>query len=202
MEWWLVLLATLLALALCFVLPWRVDLSLEARGEPGGFWAIAGGLTCGPLGVTGITAREVSPTVQLRVFGRTMKTLRPDRKLPKSVDEVARGVQKARDSVDWLPLAQWIVGEHKRFRIRRLDIETAYSFADVVRTGQMIAATSILAGFLPPPVRLRSAPSWELVDRASLGVNGSFRIWPGLFLLDALRFWTKNRRVFKRKVEA
>lgn len=203
MEWWLVALsATLLAFAVVAVLPWRVDLSLEARGEPSGFWAIAGGFRCGPLGVTGVTARELPARVQLRVFGRTIKTLRPKGKLPRSLPEVSRGIGTVRERVDWLPLVEWLVGEQKRLEVRRLDLELCYSFANVVLTGQMIAATSILAGFLPPPVRLKSAPSWELVDKASLGISGTFKIWPGLFALDALRFWTKNRRVFKRRAQA
>jgi len=202
-EWWLVALsATLLAFTGLLFLPVRIDLGLEARGEPSGSWAIAGGIACGPLGVTGVTAREVPLTLQIRIFGRNVKTVEPKGKRPLSLEETARDIQKVRDRADWGSIGQWLLGEHERLALLRLDIELDYSFENVVLTGQMIAATSILSGFLPPPVRLRSAPSWELVDKAALAVDGRLKVWPGLFLVDALRFLAKNRTVFRRKAAA
>jgi hypothetical protein len=201
-EWWLVALsATLLAFTGLLLLPFRIDLSFEARGEPSGSWAIAGGGAGGPFGVTGVLAREVPLTLQVRVLGWTVKTLQPTGKKPLSLQEAARDIEKARGRADWLSIGHWLIGEQKRLELERLDIELEYSFENVVLTGQIIAATSIVAGFMPPPVRLRSAPSWDLVDKAALSVDGRLKVWPGLFLVDALRFLAKNRRVFKRRAE-
>ena len=193
MEWWVVLLLAIAVAIGLLLVPLNLNFSLEARGEPSGFWAVAGGLQCGPLSVTGVVASEVKARSELRVFGRRVKTLHSKAEGKELASKAAAGYRSANERFDLLSWAVWVLGEQKRLRLLRLDLTLTYSFANVMLTGQLLAATSMLSGVLPAPVRIISQPSWELVDKASAALDARIRIWPGLFLLDALRFRLKNR---------
>lgn len=72
MPLWLLALLLVLAFAALAALfiPWRFELSAEARAEPDGFWALAAGLALGPFAVSGVGARGVPSAVHLYAFGK------------------------------------------------------------------------------------------------------------------------------------
>jgi hypothetical protein len=147
------------------------------------------------VSITGVAARQVEPTVEVRLLGRSVKRLRPGQRRSKSASEKPRGDWRLSSHFDIQSWVEWLPTELGRLQLSKLDITLDYSFTNVALTGQMLAATSVLAGVLPPPVRVVNRPRWELVDRASAAVDGRLRIWLGRLVLDALRFAVKRRTV-------
>ncbi len=203
-------------LALLLVVPWRVELSAEARAEPDGSWAAAGGVSCGPLALSGVGARGVTPTVHVYVFGRRKyshalaepadETAQdaPDESLP--ADEGAAEPQRRRGRlrrflsrrVDPIDAVAWVFAERHRVRLE-LDLTLSYSFHDVALTGKMLGGLYVLSPLLPRGVRLRQTPSWESVDRGELQASGNVRVFAGLVLCDFIWYMLRSRRLLRRK---
>lgn len=195
-----------LSLALLY---WRltIEVSAEARGEPGGVWALAGGLQVGPVAASGVAAAGLAPRGQVHVFGRKIA----DRELTRGSEPREEPTQPASERVKrWRQLAErgwgrlnahvdpgellvFLLQERRRIVVRQLDVDLAYSFRDILLTGKLLAALSVLSGMLPPPVRLRHGASWDWVDRGRASVQGSIVVWPGWMLVDTT--WFVIRRV-------
>ena len=206
MDAWLIALGVfvLVAIALVFV-PFRLQLSLRARGDPSGAWAAAGGGQIGPVAVSGVAARGVSPRMSAHVFGKKLWERElaelTEEQSPKATAETAkRSYEKLERWFDPLDLALFLLQERRRIRIELFEVDVSYSFQDIALTGKTLAALYVLGGALPAPIVIRPKPSWDAEDRADLALAGKIRVWPGLVLVDTT--WFVLRRVKLRRRNA
>ena len=190
--WWIGLLCVALLVLALLLLPLDVAASLQARGEPNGAYAAAGGVQLGPIAATFVLTQSMPLLMELRIWGRVVKRSEqpvapaepkphPERRHAEREPTIA--------ALDWI---WFLLGERHRIRLRWADVQLEYSFRNVALTGQLTGALSALSSFLPRRVRLVQSPSWELVDRAALALDGRIRLWPGLLFLDCLRFWVRS----------
>jgi hypothetical protein len=201
--------AVVIAIALfALLVPLRLIVNAQGRGDPSGAWAVAAGGQLGPLVASGVGARGVTPRVELRLFGRKVwsKSLnelagageesaeKPGKKLDRARASYAR-VERWFDPAD---LGLWLLEERRRVRIDRMVLKLRYSFQDVALTGKMLGAIYVLSGILPPPLELRQEVSWDSEDRASAVLDGQIKVWPGLILVDSALFMLRNVRLRKR----
>ena len=172
----------------------RVDLTfnLQARGEPDGGYAVAGGAKVGPFLGTFVLAQQVPPRFELLFLGRPLRGLCA----PQTSAELWDRIKVPSDPG---ALIRFLLDEKRRFRWQRLDIDLEYSFRNVALTGQLVAAIAVVSAALPAPIRVRQTPSWELTSRALVAVDAALRLWPGLIAWDGLRFWV--RRLMLRRGE-
>lgn len=213
MTWlaWIALAVLLIGVVLV-LLPIRLHLSLQGRGDPSGMWMLAGGGQIGPLALSGVGAQGVKPTAQLHLFGRQLwqrALLEPAEKKKQkrepergTVETVQNGYARLSRWFDPLDLAVFIVSERRRVRVELLEVDLEYSFEDVALTGKVLGAFYVIGGMLPPPIVIRQTPSWESVDRAEVALQGKIRIRPGLVLLDSAIYLITNLRVRRRKPPA
>lgn len=211
MTWlaWIAIAVLLIVVALA-LLPVRLHLSLQGRGDPSGTWMLAGGGQIGPLALSGVGARGVTPTAQLHLFGRQIwqrqlfapaetKPEKPER----GVVESARArYAKLERWFDPLDLAVFIVSERRRVRVELLEIDLDYSFEDVALTGKVLGAFYMIGGMLPPPIVIRQTTSWESLDRAEVALVGKIRIRPGLVVLDSTIYLVRNLKIRRRRPPA
>ncbi len=201
----------LLVVVLLVLLPIRLHLSIQGRGEPNGAWALAGGAQLGPALASGVAARGIAPRVELRVFGRALWPRRPKPERHEEVDDSSaleraeRGIQRAERGVrrlsrwlDPLDLLLFLTRERRRIRVERLFVDLDYSFEDIIVTGKLLGAIYALSGVLPSVVEIRQRPSWDLEDRFSVAGDGEIRIFPGLIVVDTLWFVIRNLRLRSR----
>ncbi len=209
MTWlaWIAI-AVLLIGVLLVLLPVRLHLSLQGRGDPSGTWMLAGGGQLGPLALSGVGARGVTPTAQLHLFGKQIwqrKLLEPAEKKETKSERERGTVESARARyaklerwLDPVDLAWFIVSEHRRVRVELFEIDLAYSFEDVALTGKVLGAFYMIGGMLPPPFVIRQTPSWESEDQAEVALVGKIRIRPGLVVLDSTIYVIRNLRIRRR----
>ncbi len=196
---------------------WRLELafSAQARGQAEA-WAAAGGLQVGPFTASAVAARGVSPRAELFAFGRCVH------KLPKEGDDeeedeaddpalerAKRALRRGKGVLGVVDrrwglseVAEFLLGERKRIRVHRFDVDLAYSFRDVILTGKFLAALSVLSGLAPPPVAIRHSPSWEWEDKLNGTLAGTIYIWPVRLLVDGLWFVVRKFRVSPRTAVA
>jgi len=205
---WLGILLLALALLAALLLPLRFELSSEARAEPDGQWAAAAGVALGPVALSAVGARGVSPSLHVFLWGkrRLSRDLfteeesgdegAPEPETPKP-GSARRGGWLARrfDPVDGLA---FVLGERKRLRWQ-LDVDLSYSFRDVALTGKVLGGVYLLVPLLPSGIRLRQTPSWDSVDRAALQAAGTLRIFAGLVLCDLIWYMLKRSLAPRRK---
>ncbi len=196
---WLALVVIVVDLTLAFLF-WqlRIDLSAEARGDPSGSWAIAGGVSVGPLAASGVAAAGISPRGQLHLFGKAVSLRRKKKEQPDpplSAEDLerwrrraVRGYTAVSDRVPLDELIGFLLEERRRIDVRQLDVALSYSFRDIILTGKLMAVLSVLQGVLPPPISLSQEPSWDWVDRLRANVQGSIVLWPGWMLVDVTWF--------------
>lgn len=215
--WWLALAALALVVSCVLVLlPIRLQLSVQGRGEPGGAWAVAGGAQIGPALASGVAARGVTPRYEVRVFGRTLlpRAKKEDDEAERdeaeeetdALERAREGLERAKDGYRrferWLDpgdLLVFLVQERRRIQVESLDLDLDYSFRDIVTTGKLLGAIYALAGAMPPVVSIRQRASWEAEDRFELVGAGKIRIFPGLIVVDTLWFVIRNLRLFRRR---
>ncbi len=181
------------------MLPVRIHLNLQGRGEPSGMWLVGGGGRCGPVTLSAAVARGVPAQLQAHVFGRKVWSgpiaTVDDDEVPDDSDGVwlqrALGVARRFDPVE---VATFALGEHKRVRLESLEADLDYSFRDVATTGKLMGAVYVLNGVLPERVIIRQQASWELTDRAAMKATASIRIWVGRAVVDTLVFVARNMR--------
>ena len=215
MVWWIACAIVIIDLCLAVSLsPVRIVVDLQARGEPQGVWAAAGGLALGPLAASGAAARGVPATVQVHAFGRCWWTKRGRGQLDQGpegesetggIERARRALQRVGDGYrrfarwfDPLDLALFLVRERRRIRPHHLEVDLDYAFEDPMLTGRLLAAVYVLESVLPDSVVVRSNPSWELVDRAHLALRGELRVWPVLAAVDVIWYAITNVRVWPR----
>ncbi len=213
MTWlaWIALAVLLIGVVLV-LLPVRLHLSLQGRGDPSGTWMLAGGGQIGPLALSALGARGVTPTAQLHLFGRQLwkrkiselgKNEEPEDKPERAVVTSVRARYAQLERwFDPLDIGLFIVSEHRRVRVELLEVDLDYSFEDVALTGKVLGAFYVLGGVLPPPIVIRQTPSWESVDQAHIALVGKIRIRPGLVVLDSAIYVIRNLRIRKRKPPA
>jgi hypothetical protein len=206
----LALIAALLSLLV--FMPWRVELSAEARAEPDGHWAAAGGVALGPFALSGVGARGVPVSIHVYAFGRRKYTRalaaedEPQElsegdgseaeapATPPRAGRVRRFFSRRFDPID---AVAWLLSEHRRLRFE-VDHDLDYSFRDVALTGKLLGGIYVLLPLLPQGIRLRQRPSWESVDRGALQATGSLKIFAGLVLCDLIWYMLKVRLLPRR----
>jgi hypothetical protein len=210
---WLLALLVVLGLGALVALfvPWRFELSAEARAEPDGFWALAGGLALGPFAVSGAGARGVPSALHLYAFGKRRHshelTEEPAEAEAESEAQPEGAVAEAEEDprppsrfrsffsrhFDLVDALAWLFAERRRVRLD-MDVEVAYSCRDIALTGRIYAVFCLLVPLLPRGVRFHPAPSWDTVDQGTLRASGNVRLFAGLVLWDL--FWYMLRRRF------
>jgi len=215
LDWWLVALGSALALFLtAFFWPFRLSLSLQARGGADGTFAAAGGAQIGPVTATLVVARGVPLNIGVQLFGRALNRS-PKQPKPQSEPEpepesdepsgprpAPRWLRKLASRLELSQVVDYLFGKRRWIGLDGLEVDFDYSSRNVALTGQILAALCAASAFLPAKVTLRHNPSWELVDRASLSVDGRFRLRPGLFVCDTLWFLMRTFMLPKRSAAA
>lgn len=212
MTWlaWIALAVLLIGVVLV-LLPVRLHLSLQGRGDPSGTWMLAAGGQIGPLALSGLGASGVTPAAQLHLFGKQvwqrplseLMKKEPDEEEPKPLEKkFGDGYARLSRWFDPLDLGLFIVGEHRRVRVELLELDLEYSFEDVALTGKVLGAFYMLGGMLPPPIVIRQTPSWESLDQAQIALVGKIRIRPGLVVLDTAIYLIRNLRIRRPKPPA
>lgn len=202
--------AALLALSWFALRFYRVELQLQARGEPSGHYAVVGAV--GALGavVSVAAAAGVTPRLQLHFRGYRLlnRELRwPVGSAPKSASAAspwrAWATERARRAGQWALLfvqevdpiraVELVLAQRRALRITRLAVTARFSFLDVALTGRLLAAGLVLSVLLPSPLRLQVEPEWAAADRAGLDLDGELWLSPGRvalsLLLAALRYF-------------
>jgi hypothetical protein len=172
----------------------------------------------GPLAASGAAARGVPGTVQFHVFGRRWptkwpRTPRDERQKresePGGIERARQALRRAGDAYrrferwfDPLDMLLFLVRERRRIRPHRLELDLEFAFEDPMLTGRLVAAVYVLTSVLPDTIVVRSNHSWELVDRAQLGLRGEIRVWPVLAAVDAIWYAIRNVRVWPRRSAA
>ncbi|MCC6216848.1 MAG: hypothetical protein IT376_18460 [Polyangiaceae bacterium] len=192
--------AALVALTLA---PLSVHLSGQARGDPSGAWAAAGGIRIAFVAVALVAARDAPATAHLLVFGRRVATRRL-RDLGRrarseagdrlSAEELRAAFARLERHLDPLELVGFLLRERRRIELADASLDCEYSFADVALTGKVLAALCVLDGALPPWIAVRGRPGWEAVDRASLALSATLRLWPGRAVVDTAVFLARRAR--------
>lgn len=206
MDFWLIALALAFALFLtAFFWPFQLTMSLQARGAEDGHFAAAGGAQLGPLTATVVVARGVPLDLALAVFGRRL-THAP--RAPEAESESESGPAAPRPLPLWVrnlvskielsAVFEYLFSRRRWIGLDGVELGLDYSSKNVALTGQILAALCAASALLPAKVILRQNPSWELVDRASLSVDGRFRLRPGLFICDSLWFLVRTLMLPKR----
>ena len=206
----LAIVALVLALVLVglTLLPVRLRFSLQARGEPNGFWALAGGAQVGPVAASGIAAKGVPAHINVHAFGKKLwhKQLaellqdKPGDQAPEEPEEAppARVSESYRKLERWLDptdLLLFLVHERRRIEIEPTEIELEYGFRDIALTGKTLGAIFALTPLLPAPIVIHQIPHWESSDRAAFAGSGSIRVWPGLLIVDAAWYLIRNVKI-------
>lgn len=209
----LAIVALVLALVLVglTLLPVRLRFSLQARGEPNGFWALAGGAQVGPVAASGIAAKGVPAHINVHAFGKKLwhKQLaellqeNPGDQAPEEPEEAppARVSERYRKLERWLDptdLLLFLVHERRRIEIEPTEIELEYGFRDIALTGKTLGAIFALTPLLPAPIVIHQIPHWESSDRAAFAGSGSIRVWPGLLIVDAAWYLIRNVKIRRR----
>lgn len=205
--------AALVAVGLVFV-PVRLRFTLQARGEPSGFWALAGGAQVGPLAASGVAAKGVPAHLNLHAFGKKLWHKRlaelaapkaeaeddDDEATPKppALARAEAGYQRLERWLDPGDLLFFLVGERRRIVLEPTLIELEYGFRDIALTGKMLGAIYALSPLLPAPIVVRQVPHWESTDRAALAASGAIRLWPGLLVVDAAWYLIRNVKIRRR----
>lgn len=204
------LVAALIALGLVFV-PVRLRFTLQARGEPSGFWALAGGLQLGPIAASGVAAKGVPAHLNVHVFGKRLWQKRlaelaepkPEAE-PEEEADAPKQPALARAEAAFRRLERWfeptdlfffLVRERRRVVLDPTLIELEYGFRDIALTGKTLGAIYALSPLLPAPVVVRQIPHWESTDRAALAASGAIRVWPGLLVVDAAWYLIRNVKI-------
>jgi hypothetical protein len=203
LEVWIALVVVaLLLVVLAVVIPVRLSLNLQGRGEPSGVWILAGGAQLGPLALSGAAGRDVPSVMQAHVLGRRVwqRPAGPSKREP-SPEQRSRK-QRLRRRLDPLDFALFLVRERRRIRVDRLDVDLDYSFADVALTGKMMGAIFMLSAVLPPRIVVRQRSSWESVDKAALHLSGSMRVFFVLLILDVLSYRRKSTKRVPRRANS
>jgi hypothetical protein len=214
LVWWIAccIIACDLCLAVCLN-PLRVRVSIRGRGESEGTWALAGAVQVGPVSLSGAAARGVPATVQIqagawRLWQRKLRALLRGQPRAKpgqvaratdALERLARGYRAVERWFDPVDAAVFLVGERRRIRVRRLEIDLDFSFDDIMLTGRLLAAIYVLQSVLPPQVVIRQRHSWQSVDRMEGGLQGEVEVWPVLGAIDVLYYAMRNIRVAARR---
>lgn len=206
MQLWLVLFGSVLALAVIALLARvRLELELQARGEPTGAWVAAFGAAFGPLAFASVAARGAALRVEVFLFGRRLKHPWPGRRRPKAPkprrereerDEAARPDPRGaplETALERVRAHGRLLGRLERHvRPEALEVDVVYGFRDVALTGRLVAAFSILSGVLGRSVKLTHTPLWDGVERWQIQARGRVGLWLGLVAAELL--WYTLRR--------
>ena len=214
--------STILIVALCaalvgvglLLLPLRLRFSLQARGEPSGFWALAGGVQLGPLAASGVAAKGLDAQLALHAFGRKLwgkklaelgaREAEPEEPEaepepePAGLSQMAERYRSLERWLDPTDLLLFVAGERRRIQLEPTVVDLEYGFRDIALTGKLLGAIYALSAMLPAPLIVRQTPSWESLDRASLAGSGSIRFWPGLLVVDAAWYLIRNVKIRRR----
>lgn len=188
------------------LMPLTLRFSLQARGEPNGFWALGGGVQLGPLAGSGVAAKGVPAQLALHAFGkklwgRKLAELGAERPEP---GEPAEPPAKTKLRERYSKLERWfdpvdlfffLVSERRRIELLPTIVDLEYGFRDIATTGKLLGAIYAIAPLLPAPLRVRQSPAWESLDRAALTSSGAIRVWPGLLVVDAAWYLIRNVKV-------
>ncbi|MBE7480735.1 MAG: DUF2953 domain-containing protein [Polyangiaceae bacterium] len=188
------------------LLPLTLHFSLQARGEPNGFWALGGGVQLGPFAGSGVAAKGVPAQLALHAFGRKLWSrklgeLGAERAEP---EEPAEPPAKTKLRERFAKLERWfdpvdlfffLVHERRRIELLPTIVDLEYGFRDIATTGKLLGAIYAISPLLPAPILVRQSPSWESLDRASLASSGAIRLWPGLLVVDAAWYLIRNVKV-------
>jgi hypothetical protein len=189
-------LGVLVALVALAVVPWRVGLSLQAHGDPGGAWAIAGGAELLGCAASVAQARGTPLVLELRAFGRgvlcrpLVAPPAPERPRPPRPGRL-RNLARRVDPVD---LAFFLAGERRRLAVRDLEASVELGLHDVALAGQVAGALAVLSALGSPFGRLRHAIDWSGPERLDAGLSCSLRFSPALLVWDTLRFAARSLR--------
>jgi len=190
------------ALSLCviaFFAALRIAFDLRGVGQASGAWAVAFGIEIGPAQLAGMTGSGAKK-LELRVFGVRVplpKRRQPGPPAPKKEPEPEAHEPKRKsrwlEGIDPIDAGLFLLDERRNVAIESLDVTLDYGFRDVALTGKLAGALFMLAGALPPTVRLHQNPSWEGAETWQAHVAGRVATWPGLVVVEVLWYILRAR---------
>jgi hypothetical protein len=195
------MLAALVVSAL--LLPITLTGHSQARGEPNGDWAVAGGLAFGPLAASFVAAPDLAPLAVFHVFGRKLMVLPLRSPLGRvqvfskrgsqesSVEHIVRDLARASEGLE--RVLQILRDDH-RFRVESLRLGLDYSFRDVALTGRLLGALYAVSAVLPERVTIEQTPRWDAQDRFTIEADLRLKVWPGRLAFELARFVLKRRQ--------
>jgi hypothetical protein len=165
------------------------------------------------VSMSGAAAHGVPPSAQLhlgrwrpwrRRAERSLRAPETDRlaQAKRSAGRLRRAYATFERWFDPIDTVWFLLGERRRVRARRLEVDVDFSFDDIVLTGRLLAAIYVLQGVLPSQIVLRHRHRWESVDSLAGAVEGEVEVWPLLAAIDVLWYAVRNIRVRARREAA
>jgi hypothetical protein len=174
----------------------KLSFDLRGVGQASGAWAVAFGVEVGPLQLAGVTGSAVTK-LDLRLFGFRVPWSRekraPRREKPKPAPSEPPRRRRFLDGIDPVDAGLFLLDERRHVSIESLDVTLDYGFRDVALTGKIVGALYMLAGALPPQVRIHQNPSWEGAETWQAHVAGRIATWPALVVAEVLWYIIRAR---------
>lgn len=195
MQLFAVLVGSAISLALVVVFAaLRISFDLRGVGQASGAWAVAFGVEVGPLQLAGVTG-SATTKLDLRVLGFRVplprKKQRPEKPKPQPSEPPRRS--RFLEGLDPIDAGLFLLGERRHIAVESLDVTLDYGFRDVALTGKIAGALYMLAGALPPQVRIHQNPSWEGSETWQAHVAGRVATWPALVVAEVLWYIIRAR---------
>jgi hypothetical protein len=183
-------------LIVAFFAALKISFDLRGVGQASGAWAVAFGVELGPLQLAGMTG-SAATKLDLRLFGFRVPLSRekraPRREKPKPEPSEPRRRSRFLDGIDPVDAGLFLLDERRHVAIESLDVTLDYGFRDVALTGKIVGALYMLAGALPPQVRIHQNPSWEGAETWQAHVAGRIATWPALVVAEVLWYIIRAR---------
>ncbi|MDQ2644641.1 MAG: hypothetical protein M3020_12545 [Myxococcota bacterium] len=198
MQLFAVLLGSALSLGLlCVFAALEIAFDLRGVGRANGAWALAFGVEVGPVQLGGVTG-SAATKLELRLFGfrvplpRSREKRAPRPEEPKAPADPGR-VSRFFEGLDPVDAGLFVLDERRHIAVESLDVTLDYGFRDVALTGKIAGALYMLAGVLPPRVRIHQNPSWGGAETWQAHLAGRVATWPALVVADVLWYIIRAR---------
>ena len=203
MQLFAVLVGSAFALGLLFVFAaLKISFDLRGLGQASGAWALAFGVEVGPLQLAGV-AGSAATRLDLRLFGFRLplsRAKRAPRRKKRETPPTPPGpsrVSRLFEGIEPVDAGLFLLGQRRRVVVESLDVTLDYGFRDVALTGKIAGALYMLAGALPPQVRIHQNPSWEGAETWQAHAAGRVATWPVLVVAEVL--WDIIRARLRRR---
>jgi len=180
--------------------PWRLAIAVQARGEPDGHWALAGGAEVCGCSASLAAARGVPVVTDVRVLGR--RVLRPRRSEGEETRPMLGSLRERWEGlgrwVDPADLSEFLVEEASRVSVEDVDGSVRLGLRDVALAGELAGVLAIASALAAPFGRLRHDIDWSGEERVEASLSFALRFSPARILADTARFALRSIHLSRR----